>query len=162
MRSGGDVLFRILEEIDFRSGVNFPQVDAAVTRVLAQEKEDEQADPFYILLGVLLVGQLSFFVLQRLSVFDGAMLFLAEMLLLCTLAVIYRPLRREAEAREAMRREILFTLNRHNVSAENRRRDRDADDTLSISIKAHNQRRQELERSAELEFYEDPAVKVAP
>jgi hypothetical protein len=162
MRSGGDVLFRILEEIDFRSGVSFPQVDAAVTRVLAREESEEQADPFWIILGVLLIGQISFFVLQSLTVFDSNMVFLAETLLLSILAVIYRPLRREADAREALRREILFTLNRHSVSAENRRRDRSDDDSLSISIKAHSQRRQELERASELEFYEDPAVKTAP
>jgi cbb3-type cytochrome oxidase subunit 3 len=161
MRSDGDVLFRILEEIDFRSGVNFPQVDAAVSRVLDQEAE-QTCDPFWIMIGVLLIGQLSFFVLQSVGAFSAPMVFLAEVLLLCILATVYRPLRRQAEEQEALRREILFTLNRHSVTAEHRRRDREVEDTQSIAIKAHSQRRQELDRAAELEFYEDPEVKILP
>ncbi len=149
MKRGGDVLFRVLEEIDFRSGVSFPTVDRAVERVLNREEKLELSDPFWAIAGTLLIAHVFCFLLEYLGAFNVGVVFLADVLILSVLCLVYRPLRRRADQRETLRRELLFTLNRHSVAAETRRRDRHEEDLSATLVAAHLRRRKELEEIGE-------------
>ena len=161
MKRGSDVLFKVLEEIDFRSGVSFPTVDKAVERVLERESPQEISDPFWAIAGTLLIAHVFCFLLDYVGAFDVGIIFLSDVLVLSLLCLIYRPLRRRVDQRDQIRRELLFTLNRHSVAAENRRRDQQEDALSATLVSAHLRRRQELEEAAEGSFDED-TVKIVP
>jgi len=166
MKSGGDVLYKVLKEIDFRSGVSFPTVDKAVERVLERESKQELNDPFWAIAGTLLIAHIFCFLLEYVGAFDVGVVFLSDILILSLLCLIYRPLRRRADEREQLRRELLFTLNRHSVAAENRRRDQQEDELNATLVAAHLRRRQDLEEAAEEvateEIYDEETVKIVP
>lgn len=148
MKSSGDVLFKVLKELDFREGVSFPLVDRAVTRVLNQDAPEEISDPFWPIAGTLLIGHIFCFVLEAVGAFTFEIVFLSDILILSILCLVYRPLRRRADEREALRRELLFTLNRHSVAAENRRRVAAEEGGLTSAVlAAHSKHRAEIARN---------------
>ncbi len=164
MKPGGDVLYRVLEEIDFRSGVSFPTVDAAVERVLDREDHQDIADPFWAIAATLLIAHVFCFLLDYLGAFDVGVVFLADVLILSILCLVYRPLRRRLDKRESLRRELLFTLNRHSVAAENRRRDQLHEENLGATlVAAHLRRRKELEaQSSAKTAPEEETISIVP